>query len=140
MTLPRSLRATNAIGPVSTARRITSARRSAVSGAVPAQQDGELVSSEAVRTIVLAAVGRERLRHDAQSLVADVVAERVVDRLEVIDVDEDQRHRLIVVQLLDIEVEGATAQQAGDRIVLGLVAKQADRLVEAIAGGRPGSA
>jgi hypothetical protein len=52
------------------------------------QQQHELVAAEASDGVGLGHSRRQSLRHDLQQPVADVVAQRVVDELESIEVDE----------------------------------------------------
>ena len=68
-------------------------------------------------------------------LVAGVVAERVVDRLEVVDVEHQQRAAGAVARDLrevaaDLELEAAAVEQAGQRVVVGHVLQL---LLEALA-------
>jgi len=51
-----------------------------------------LVAAETGQRIDLAHHRCQALRHGAQQLVADAVAERIVDPLEMIEIEEDQRH------------------------------------------------
>ena len=53
------------------------------------QQHHELVAAEARRRVAGADALREPLGHVDQRLVAGAVAEAVVDRLEVVDIEED---------------------------------------------------
>ena len=55
------------------------------------EQDGELVAAEPRGGVLGAQAGRQSLGGRAQQLVADRVAEAVVDRLEVVEIDEDHR-------------------------------------------------
>ena len=54
--------------------------------------DDELVAAEPGEHIALAQRRPQPLGHDLQQLVADLVPEAVVDRLEVVEVDEQHRH------------------------------------------------
>ena len=54
--------------------------------------DDELVAAESGQHVALAQRRAQPLGHDLQQLVADLVAEAVVDRLEVVEVDEQHRH------------------------------------------------
>ena len=61
-------------------------------GAVaPADEDRELVAAQPREQILLAHLAREALRDLAQQVVAALVAEDVVDLLEAVEVDEQQR-------------------------------------------------
>ena len=57
------------------------------------QHDDELVAAEAGEQRAVADGAADPLRQHRQQPVADAVAEAVVDRLEVVEVDEQQRHR-----------------------------------------------
>ena len=54
----------------------------------------ELLAAVAARQVDGAHIGGQPHGELAQHLVADVVAEAVVDLLEVVDVDHQRRHRL----------------------------------------------
>ena len=69
------------------ARRSATPRR----GREVLEQDGELVAAEPRGGVLGAQAGRQSLGGRAQQLVADRVAEAVVDRLEVVEIDEDHR-------------------------------------------------
>ena len=56
-------------------------------------QDAELVAAEAGDDVAGAQVGAQPRRHRAQQLVAGVVAEAVVDQLEVVEVEEEDPDR-----------------------------------------------
>ena len=60
------------------------------------EQDGELVAAEPRGGVLGAQAGRQSLGGRAQQLVADRVAEAVVDRLEVVEIDEDHRELTVV--------------------------------------------
>ena len=66
----------------------------------------------------------QALAHVAQQLVAEVVAERVVDDLEVVEVDEHHRDRARVAlrehRLLQAVVEQVAVGQPGERVVVRL--------------------
>ena len=92
------------------------------------QQDGELVAAEA-RGRVHAAQGRAQAVGDAdEQLVAGSVAQRVVDGLEVVEVDERDGHDLVVPRgalqrLLDAVEEQRAVREAGQRVVQRAVAQ-----------------
>ena len=80
----------------------------------------------------------QEARHVLQHAIARVVAERVVDRLEPIDVDEQQRHReveppvplqLAVHHLLEEPAVVATGQRIGDRRLQQLLARRLEASV-----------
>ncbi len=84
--------------------------------------DHELIATEAPERIDVAHDRLQTRRHGAQQLVADAVPERVVDVLEVVEVDEQRGHGRLVASrahehLLDaIEDQGAI-WQARERVV-----------------------
>ena len=107
----------------------------------------ELVAAQAGEDVLgagdVAQRGGDRGEHD----VAALVAERVVDRLEVVDVEQRERERPLVAQrarelLAQALVEGAVVGQAGeriggrlldeDRVGLGVGHRQADELGEVV--------
>ena len=64
----------------------------------------------------------------ADQVVAGVVAERVVDRLEAVDVDDHHRAAAAVAGaegdvLVELGAEAAAVEQAGQRVVVGQVAE-----------------
>ena len=88
--------------------------------------DGELVAAEAGEDVALAQALAEQRRDPRDDLVAGGVAERVVDVLEVVEVEQQQRavgavaaHELgVLVELLG---EARAVVQAGERVVRGEV-------------------
>ena len=90
--------------------------------------DGEFVAAEAGDQIVAAHDAAQALRDVENELVADMVAERVVDVLEVIEIDvEHRRRRTAAAHLADHGFEPFAeidaVWQAADRIVQGEVAQ-----------------
>ena len=90
------------------------------------QQDRELVAAEPRGGVRRAQVAEEPLADVAQDLVAGGVAERVVDRLEVVEVHEEHRDRPTVAQLAVERVlhtvgEQGAVRQPGQRVVQRLV-------------------
>ena len=86
--------------------------------------DREFVAAEARHHVVAAQAAAQPLRDAADQLVADRVAERVVDVLEVIEIDvEDRRGRRALAYLLDRGLEPLAEEdaigQAAERIVQG---------------------
>jgi hypothetical protein len=59
----------------------------------PLGQDDELVSPQSTHGVTGAQHVRQADRHRAEKLVPRLVAERVVGVLEVVEIDEAQRHR-----------------------------------------------
>ena len=81
------------------------------------QDDRELVAAHPVGDVRAASGGPDRLGQGLQALVAGLVAVGVVDRLEVVEVEQDQRQRhpgaAHALQLArDVLVEGAVVAQA----------------------------
>ena len=77
-------------------------------------------------------VGAHPLAHDrrdlADQVVAGLVAEPVVDRLEAVDVDDHHRALAAVAGaegdvLVELGAEAAAVEQAGERVVVGEVAQ-----------------
>ena len=87
----------------------------------------ELVAAEAGDHVLRAQHGAQARADRAQQLVAGVVAERVVEHLQVVDVEEEQREAAALrVGARDrvaeaLEQQGAVGQ-AGERVVQGVVA------------------
>ncbi|MCW2615470.1 MAG: hypothetical protein JWN08_2464 [Frankiales bacterium] len=83
--------------------------------------DDELVTSQP-RDQVAVAAGAGQARGDrAEQFVAGAVAERVVDHLEPVEVEEQQRQRTAgVEQVLEVLVERSTVGQTGQRVTEGL--------------------
>ena len=113
----------------------------AVVVAGPDREHDELVASDARDRVGLAhdrlEPPRERLEHD----VARAVAADVVDVLEAVEVDRDQRERLArparaSERLLDAVVEEDAVRQAGERIAERLRVGDLDAQVEEDADGR----
>ena len=104
---------------------ISARRRSAIStgdigGADVAQHDDELVAAEAAQHVAVAHDGAQPLAHAAQQLVADTVAEAVVDHLEVVEVDEHHGHRAGLAGLQEpgeLIEEAEAVRQAGQLVV-----------------------
>ena len=90
------------------------------------EQDGELVAAEARRGVGGADARGQALGDLAQDLVAGGVAEAVVDRLEVVEVEEDDRDAVLLATVAGDGVAHALDEQGavgevGDRVVEGLV-------------------
>ena len=82
----------------------------------------ELVAAEAPQRIDVAHHALEPRGDSPQQLIADAVAERVVDALEVVDVDEQRRHRRLVAggareHLLDAIQDQRSVRQPRQRVV-----------------------
>jgi hypothetical protein len=95
-------------------------------------QDGELVTAEAGDDVLGAQRGGQAARDGLQQAVAGAVAERVVDELEVVDVDEQDRDvadsariaRTTLQRVLDTLDERAAVGQAGQWIVCGAMSQR----------------
>ncbi len=89
------------------------------------EQDGELVAAEARRGVAGAHASGDAAPDLGQHLVADRVAERVVDRLEVVEVEEQDRGgaRAVGQRRLDALREERAVREAGERVVEGLMAE-----------------
>ena len=91
----------------------------------PGLDDGELVAAEPGHEIGFAHAGPEADRDRFQQFVADHVSERVVDALELVDVDIKHRKLLAgrgVRQFaLELLVEQRAVRQIGQRVVMGEV-------------------
>ena len=92
----------------------------ALLGVRAGDEDGELVAAEAGHQVARPHRVGEPLGHDAQQLVADVVALRVVDRLEAVQVEEQhadlravQRH---LQRGLDLRAEQRPVGQPGEPV------------------------
>ena len=120
----------------------------AVDAAAVLEQDRELVAAEAGGGVAGAGGAADAIGDGLQQLVADGVAERVVDRLEVVEVDEQHDDRVGlgtgdaqgVVHAVEeqrpvgepgqLVVEGAVAELALEVALLGDVAERGDDAVD----------
>jgi hypothetical protein len=86
------------------------------------QQDGELVAAEARDDVVGAQHAAQPLGDGAQEPVARAMAERIVDDLEVVEVDEEHRHLPAAAHQRAVEAlqEELAVGQARQMIVVGL--------------------
>ena len=91
------------------------------------QHDGELVAPEAPERRARAQQGAQPLGDDAEQLVADVVAERVVDLLEPVEVEEQHADPLAVAGRGEVLAQPLreldAVRQPGEDVVPGLVAQ-----------------
>ena len=92
-------------------------------GRIALDEDGELVTTDPGDGVPEADARAQSLADRGEQAVPGVVAEAVVDRLEVVQVDEEDRHRLIP-PLLERVVEPITEErpvgQERERVVEGL--------------------
>ncbi len=96
------------------------------------EQDGELVAAEARGGVAGADARAQALADLEQDPVAGGVAEAVVDRLEVVEVDEDDGQADVVAAgagdgVADALDEQRAVGEARDRVVEGLVLRAAPR-------------
>ena len=90
----------------------------------PVGDDYELIAPQAPQRVGLADHALQSFGHRAEQLVAGPVAERVVDRLEGVEVDEQRRHRFLIQprpgqRLLDPVEDQGPVRQPGERVVGG---------------------
>jgi len=80
------------------------------------QQHGELVAAEPCRGVAVAEAAHQPLGHLAEHAVAGLVAQRVVDDLEVVDVDEQHVDRVAAgpQRLVHAVDEERAVRQAGE--------------------------
>ena len=122
------------------------------------QDDDELVAAESGEQRPLSDRAADPLRHHREQPVTDAVAETVVDRFEIVEIDEQQRHRAdgyageqvvdlreqlgAVGQPGEIIVGRRPAQLVGDPLLLGDVLDVRDRQRDTVVLGdrdtRPG--
>ena len=91
-----------------------------------AQQDGELVAAEAGDDVGLADAVMQRAADRADDLVAGLVAAGVVDVLEAVEVEQEDRALAAVAggvgdELGELLVEAAAVEELGQRVVVGQV-------------------
>ena len=90
------------------------------------KEHGELVAGQPGQHVRLAQPRAERAGDTSKQVIARVVAERVVDVLEAVDVEHERSSpHPIAPSVLEVRVEPpierAPVQQAGERIVVGHV-------------------
>ena len=84
-------------------------------------QDGELVAADAEGAIGVARHLADQAAHLAQQVVAGGMAVRLVDHLEIVEVDQQQRHGHLVARIpleltVELLLEGAVVAQPGQRV------------------------
>ena len=108
-----------------TSSRTCSAAASAAASPAPGSTSANSSPPSRVGTSASRAAGAQHLGEAAQDVVAGVVAERVVDALEVVEVDHQQRQLAARAELVEVpvdrELEAAAVAQPGQRIVGGEV-------------------
>ena len=109
--------------------------RSAIVRRAALDEHDELVAAEPADRVGLAQDAGDPCGDDAQQLVADRVAEGVVDALEAVEVDEHRRRVGAVAAGVDEHLLGAVhdqraVRQPGERVVQRLVAQLAGLLLD----------
>ena len=94
------------------------------------EQQRELVAAEAGGGVALAEASAQAVGHRAQQLVAGVVSVAVVDRLELVDVEQQHAHARAAAleRVLEAVVEERAVGKLGERVVERLA-------LELVAGG-----
>ena len=110
----------------------TVGRRFGVGAAGAVEQHAELVAAEPGRDVARSQGAPQALGDDPQQLVTRGVAEEVVDALEAVEVDEEQRAR---ARGLDPLAEQPPVGRPGQRVVLGLVADLRAAALELLEAG-----
>ncbi len=95
---------------------------------------GELVTAQACQGAQSAAVGAQAVGQGQQQLVADLVAELLVDALEVVQAYAQYRHAVLQAATVDEDLVQLLLQllavgQAGEEVVLGHALQAVFRLV-----------
>ncbi len=90
----------------------------------PALDDREFVRVETGQRVFLAQRRAQALGDPAQQLVADAVAQRVVDRLEIVEPEHQHRDLLraapgVQQHLVHVLAQQVAVRQAGQAVVLG---------------------
>ncbi len=105
------------------------------------EQDGELVTGETGHRVGVADAADHALAEEPDQGVTALVAEVVVGRLEVVDVEEQHRRRRAGLPAGDVGLgqplhEEGTVRQAGERVVEGLVAQPVLQLLAPLHGAQ----
>ena len=85
--------------------------------------DGELIAAHAGNDVKLARATAQAFADELKEFVADMVAERVVDALEVIEVEAEHRQALAALDALDLVIELLEQQRAVGQVGQGVVAR-----------------
>ena len=102
-------------------------RHRVVDGVDEVEHDGELVAAQARHHVRVAHAAADAARGFLQQLVADQVADRVVDHLEAVEVEEQHREQLLGIVAVARQRQAHAPQQvaavgqAGQGVVHGLV-------------------
>ena len=109
--------------------------------------DGELVAAQARDRVGLARAVAQPLAHQLQQLVADRMAERVIDALELVEVEAEHRQAFAAFDALELVLQRLAQQhavgQVGQRVVarhVGDLALRALPLGDVFVGGEPAAA
>ena len=98
--------------------------------------DGELVSAHASDDVELTRAAAQALADELEQLVADMMAERVIDALEMIEVEAKHRQALATLDALDLVVELFEQQRAIRQVSQRVVARHVrDTFFRALALG-----
>ena len=107
-------------GMAATALRSRSAIRTAAASSVSGEDDGELVAAEPAEDVAVAEAFAQDVGERAHDAVAGRVAAEVVDVLEVVEVEQQQRAVAAECELaFELPGEGAAVEQAGQRVLVG---------------------
>ena len=80
-------------------------------------EDGEGVAAEMRERVERADGAREALRDLDEHAVAEIVAQDLVDLVEAVEVEEDEREAAAVDGAVELVAQGAAVRQAGERVV-----------------------
>ncbi|KQW97190.1 hypothetical protein ASC94_10405 [Massilia sp. Root418] len=99
------------------------------------QHQHELVAAQARHGVAVAHRGLQPARHQPEHFVAGLVAQRVVDLLELVQVHQQHRHQCLVAlgrvqRLLQPVPQQVAVGQAGQRIVVDFVLEQRSALLQ----------
>ena len=127
---PNGVTPTDAVTPLTSRMTVTMASRDddRLRLALGGEQDGELVAAQAPEDVGLAQAVAQRAGAGDDELVARGVAEAVVDRLEAVEVEHEQRALGAVAPaardvLGQRAIDAAAVEQPGERVVIGQVAQ-----------------
>ena len=107
--------------------RLTRSASAGCSGCVePGGDDEELVARDPPDDVVAAHAVADSLGGEDEQLVADGVTHRVVDELELVEIEEHHRHRLagparVAEHRVDVLDDQHAVRQPGEIVVVGLV-------------------
>ena len=97
----------------------------ALAGGARLQQQGEFVAAHARHGVVAVDAGRQAYGYVLEHAVAGGVAERIVDRLEAVEVEEHQHHPFVMpIRMLQGTVQAILEQGAVGQVGQGVVVGQ----------------